>query len=55
MDVSKGIVKARPGVVGGHAEEKRSLRERVVLPIDRGRWFRLWASSGEAQRASSKD
>jgi len=35
MDLAKYIVKARPGVLGGHAEEKRPLRERVVLPVKR--------------------
>jgi hypothetical protein len=35
MGVSNYIVKARPGVLGGHAEEKRPLRERVVLPVKR--------------------
>ena len=35
MDIAKYIVKARPGVVGGHAEEKRPLRERIVLPVKR--------------------
>jgi hypothetical protein len=35
MGVSSYIVKARPGVLGGHAEEKRPLRERVVLPVKR--------------------
>ncbi|HWO43567.1 MAG TPA: hypothetical protein VNO43_17400 [Candidatus Eisenbacteria bacterium] len=29
------IVKARPGVLGGYAEEKRPLRERVALPVKR--------------------
>lgn len=35
MDASKYIVKARPGVLGGRAEEKRPLRERVELPVKR--------------------
>lgn len=35
MDIAKYVVKARPGVVGGHAEEKRPLRERIVLPVKR--------------------
>jgi len=35
MDISKYIAKARPGVLGGHTEEKRPLRERVVLPVKR--------------------
>ena len=35
MDIAKYIVKARPGVLGGHAEEKRPLRERIVLPVKR--------------------
>jgi hypothetical protein len=35
MDIARYIVKARPGLVGGHGEEKRPLRERIVLPIKR--------------------
>src|SRR5437899_3471782 len=35
MDISKYIVKARPGVVGGKFEEKRPLRERIELPVKR--------------------
>lgn len=35
MDIGKYIVKARPGVVGGHFEEKRPLRERIALPVKR--------------------
>ncbi len=35
MDTAKYIVKARPGVVGGPAEEKRPLRERIELPVKR--------------------
>ncbi len=35
MDIAKYVVKARPGVLGGHAEEKRPLRERIVLPVKR--------------------
>ena len=35
MDASRYIVKARPGVLGGRAEEKRPLRERVQLPVKR--------------------
>ena len=35
MDISKYIVKARPGVVGGRFEEKRPLRERIELPVKR--------------------
>lgn len=35
MDIARYIVRARPGVVGGHAEEKRPLRERIVLPVKR--------------------
>jgi mannose-6-phosphate isomerase-like protein (cupin superfamily) len=35
MDTGKYIAKARPGVLGGHGEEKRPLRERVVLPVNR--------------------
>lgn len=35
MDIARYIVKARPGFVGGHVEEKRPLRERVVLPVKR--------------------
>ena len=35
MDISKFIVKARPGVVGGRFEEKRPLRERIDLPVKR--------------------
>jgi len=35
MDISKHIVKARPGVVGGRFEEKRPLRERIELPVKR--------------------
>ena len=35
MELAKYIVKARPGVLGGHGEEKRPLRERVVLPVKR--------------------
>jgi hypothetical protein len=35
MEMGKYIVKARPGVLGGHGEEKRPLRERVALPVKR--------------------
>ena len=35
MDTTKYIVKARPGLLGGHAEEKRPLRERIALPVKR--------------------
>lgn len=35
MDIAKYIAIARPGVIGGHAEEKRPLRERIVLPVKR--------------------
>ncbi|HXG51390.1 MAG TPA: hypothetical protein VNN77_08310 [candidate division Zixibacteria bacterium] len=35
MDIGKCVVKARPGVLGGVAEEKRPLRERVALPVKR--------------------
>ena len=35
MDITKYIVKARPGVVGGRFEEKRPLRERILLPVKR--------------------
>jgi hypothetical protein len=35
MDLSKHIVKARPGVLGGRHEEKRPLRERADLPVKR--------------------
>src|ERR1043166_52587 len=35
MELSKFISKARPGVVGGKFEEKRPLRERIVLPVKR--------------------
>ena len=35
MDIAKYIAKARPGIIGGHAAEKRPLRERIVLPVKR--------------------
>jgi hypothetical protein len=35
MDLSKYIVKARPGVLGGKFEEKRPLRERIEMPVKR--------------------
>jgi hypothetical protein len=35
MGIANYIVKARPGVLGGHAEEKRPLRQRIVLPVKR--------------------
>ena len=35
MDIARYVVKARPGVIGGHSEEKRPLRERIVLPVKR--------------------
>jgi hypothetical protein len=35
MDISRYIVKARPGVVGGRFEERRPLRERIELPVSR--------------------
>jgi len=35
MDISNYVVKARPGVLGGHSEEKRPLRERITLPVKR--------------------
>lgn len=35
MGISNYVVKARPGVLGGHTEEKRPLRERIVLPVKR--------------------
>jgi hypothetical protein len=35
MDISKYIVKARPGVLGGKFEEKRPLRERIEMPVKR--------------------
>ena len=34
-DLSKYIVKARPGVLGGRFEEKRPLRERIEMPVKR--------------------
>jgi hypothetical protein len=49
MDISKYTVKARPAVVGGHVEEKKPLRERVVLPVNRSRCLTLWASSADGQ------
>jgi hypothetical protein len=35
MDVSRYVVEARPGVLGGRFEEKRPLRERLELPVKR--------------------
>jgi len=35
MDISKYIVRARPGVVGGRFEERRPLRQRIELPVKR--------------------
>ena len=35
MDLSKYIVKARPGVLGGKHEEKRPLRQLAALPVKR--------------------
>ena len=35
MDIAKYIAKARPGALGGHAAEKRPLREQIVLPVKR--------------------
>ena len=35
MDIERYVVKARPGVLGGRAEEKRPLRERIALPVKR--------------------
>lgn len=35
MDIARYIAKARPGIIGGHAAEKRPLRERIVLPVKR--------------------
>ena len=35
MDLSKYIVKARPGVLGGKHEEKRPLRQLGALPVKR--------------------
>src|ERR1051325_9965575 len=34
-DLSKYIVKARPGILGGRFEEKRPLRERIEMPVKR--------------------
>ncbi|HUR71426.1 MAG TPA: hypothetical protein VMZ02_05530, partial [Candidatus Limnocylindrales bacterium] len=35
MDLSKYIVKARPGMLGGKHEEKRPLRQLSALPVKR--------------------
>jgi hypothetical protein len=35
MDIGRYIAKARPGASGGHAAEKRPLRERIDLPVKR--------------------
>jgi mannose-6-phosphate isomerase-like protein (cupin superfamily) len=35
MELGTYVVKARPGALGGLAEEKRPLRERIVLPVTR--------------------
>src|ERR687895_1153523 len=35
MNISRYIVKARAGVVGGRFEERRPLRERIELPVSR--------------------
>lgn len=35
MDIAKYVAKARPGVLGGQCAEKRPLRERIMLPVDK--------------------